>query len=192
MILVVAALKGGVGKTTTSVYLSAIAASARHAVTLIDADPQASAAEWIEASPDERLKEVEIVEAPSDRLLTRAMDRVDGRLKVTGAAKYAADYTAEHLAYGIPVVSTIANGRVLKIDSSRAEQLPGVSAVITERGEIRTPWVVWTTRPGPMCAREEISTPVTTSTTLSSTMATRSRSWPSTGTRTRRAQTPKR
>ena len=78
MILVVAALKGGVGKTTTSVYLSAIAASARHAVTLIDADPQASAAEWIEASPDERLKEVEIVEAPSDRLLTRAMDRVDG------------------------------------------------------------------------------------------------------------------
>ena len=77
MILVVAALKGGVGKTTTSVYLSAIAASARHAVTLIDADPQASAAEWIEASPDERLKEVEIVEAPSDRLLTRAMERVD-------------------------------------------------------------------------------------------------------------------
>jgi chromosome partitioning protein len=78
VILVVAALKGGVGKTTTSVYLAAIAAAARHPVTLIDADPQASTAEWIEASPDERLKEVEVVEAPSDRLLTRAMDRVDG------------------------------------------------------------------------------------------------------------------
>ena len=78
VIIVVAALKGGVGKTTTSVYLSAIAASARHPVTLIDSDPQASTAEWIEASPDERLKEVEVVEAPSDRLLTRAMDRVDG------------------------------------------------------------------------------------------------------------------
>jgi len=61
VILVVAALKGGVGKTTTSVYLAAIAAAARHPVTLIDADPQASTAEWIEASPDERLKEVEVV-----------------------------------------------------------------------------------------------------------------------------------
>src|SRR3954447_7832925 len=78
VILVVAALKGGVGKTTTAVYLAAIAAAARHPVTLIDAAPQASTAEWIEASPDERLKEVEVVEAPSDRLLTRAMDRVDG------------------------------------------------------------------------------------------------------------------
>ena len=47
MILVVAALKGGVGKTTTSVYLAAVAWSSRRPVTLIDADPQASAAEWI-------------------------------------------------------------------------------------------------------------------------------------------------
>ena len=79
MILVTAALKGGVGKTTTSVYLAAVAAAARHDVTLIDADPQASAAEWIETAienEDDHLSDVALLEAPTDRLLTRALERV--------------------------------------------------------------------------------------------------------------------
>ena len=78
MIIVVAALKGGVGKTTTSVYLSALAAAGRRAVTLVDADPQASAADWMENSGDENLAAVELVEAPTERLLTKALDRVEG------------------------------------------------------------------------------------------------------------------
>jgi len=78
MIIVVAALKGGVGKTTTSVYLSALAAAGRRAVTLVDADPQASAADWMESSGDENLAAVELVEAPTERLLTKALDRVEG------------------------------------------------------------------------------------------------------------------
>jgi chromosome partitioning protein len=77
MIVVVAALKGGVGKTTTSVYLSAVAASNRRAVTLIDADPQGSAADWIESSSDESLRKVTVVEAPTDRLVTKALDRLE-------------------------------------------------------------------------------------------------------------------
>jgi chromosome partitioning protein len=76
VIVVVAALKGGVGKTTTSVYLAAIAASNRRSVYLVDADPQASSADWIESSPDDRLNKVTIVEAPTDRLLAKALDRV--------------------------------------------------------------------------------------------------------------------
>lgn len=76
MIVVVAALKGGVGKTTTSVYLAALAASNRRSVYLVDADPQASSADWIESSPDDRLTKVTIVEAPTDRLLVKALDRV--------------------------------------------------------------------------------------------------------------------
>ena len=75
--IVVAALKGGVGKTTSSVYLAALAAASRRAVTLIDADPQASAAEWLESSPDETLQSISVVEAPTDRLLTKALDAVE-------------------------------------------------------------------------------------------------------------------
>jgi chromosome partitioning protein len=76
VIVVTAALKGGVGKTTTAVYLTAVAASNRRSVFLVDADPQASAADWIENSPDERLQMVDVIEAPTDRLLAKALDRV--------------------------------------------------------------------------------------------------------------------
>ena len=76
MIIVVAALKGGVGKTTTAVYLGALAA-ARRAATVVDADPQASAADWIESAEDEHLERLTLVEAPTDRLLMKALDRID-------------------------------------------------------------------------------------------------------------------
>jgi chromosome partitioning protein len=76
MNIVVTNLKGGVGKTTTTVYLAAVAAARGHGpVTLIDADRQASAAEWLEERP---LEGVELVEAPSERTLTRAMGGNDG------------------------------------------------------------------------------------------------------------------
>ena len=77
MIVVTAALKGGVGKTTTAVYLAAVASANRRAVTILDADPQASAADWVENSEDEQLLKVDVVEAPTDRLLTKALDRVE-------------------------------------------------------------------------------------------------------------------
>ncbi|MFK4083430.1 ParA family protein [Kribbella sp. NPDC020789] len=76
MIIVTAALKGGVGKTTTSVYLAALASSNRRTATLVDADPQGSAADWIDASDDTNLARIEIAEAPTERLLTKALDKV--------------------------------------------------------------------------------------------------------------------
>jgi chromosome partitioning protein len=76
MIVVVAALKGGVGKTTTSVYLSAVAASNKRSVTLVDSDPQASSADWVENSEDEPFERVTLVEAPTERMLTKALTRV--------------------------------------------------------------------------------------------------------------------
>ncbi len=76
MIIVVAALKGGVGKTTTSVYLSALSAGARRPTTLIDADPQASAADWVDSSQDEVFAGVELTEAPTERLLTKALGAI--------------------------------------------------------------------------------------------------------------------
>jgi chromosome partitioning protein len=78
MKLIVAALKGGVGKTTTSVYLAAIAASNRREATLIDADPQASAADWVETSEDDAFERVTLVEAPTDRMLVKALSKLDG------------------------------------------------------------------------------------------------------------------
>jgi chromosome partitioning protein len=78
MIVVVAALKGGVGKTTTAVYLAALAAGSRKSATLVDADPQASSADWIETATDDQLEAVTPVEAPTDRLLSRALSRIDG------------------------------------------------------------------------------------------------------------------
>jgi chromosome partitioning protein len=77
MKIVVAALKGGVGKTTTCVYLAAIAAEAGRKVVLVDADAQASAADWLENSGDPALDSVELEEAPTERLLARALDRTD-------------------------------------------------------------------------------------------------------------------
>jgi len=77
MIIVVAALKGGVGKTTTAVYLAALAAVSRRPTTLVDADPQASAADWLENSTDESLERVTLVEAPTDRLLLKVLDQIE-------------------------------------------------------------------------------------------------------------------
>jgi chromosome partitioning protein len=77
VIVVSAAVKGGVGKTTTSVYLAALAAEAdRQSVTLIDCDAQASAAEWVEEATDDLLRKVDVVEAPTERLLVKALDRM--------------------------------------------------------------------------------------------------------------------
>jgi len=76
MIIVVAALKGGVGKTTTAVYLSALAGEARD-TTLVDADPQGSAADWLLNNGDAQLEGVELIEAPTERLLSRALERLD-------------------------------------------------------------------------------------------------------------------
>jgi chromosome partitioning protein len=75
MNIVVANLKGGVGKTTAAVYLAAAAAARGHdPVVLVDADRQASSAVWLEERP---LEGVEAVEAPSERTVLRAM-RGDG------------------------------------------------------------------------------------------------------------------
>src|SRR5215467_2774189 len=55
--------------------------------------------------------------------------RVDGPLKVTGKAQYASDYHFPGLLYGVPVEATIANGKVVKLDTSVAEKMPNVRAI---------------------------------------------------------------
>jgi xanthine dehydrogenase YagR molybdenum-binding subunit len=60
-----------------------------------------------------------------------ATSRVDGPAKVTGAAKYAAEFNVPGLLFGWVVTATIPRGRIKKIDAGAASALPGVSAVLT-------------------------------------------------------------
>jgi xanthine dehydrogenase YagR molybdenum-binding subunit len=59
--------------------------------------------------------------------------RVDGRAKVTGAAKYAAEYNTRDLAHGSVVTSRIARGRIARIDASEARRVEGVIDVLTHQ-----------------------------------------------------------
>src|ERR671919_101827 len=59
----------------------------------------------------------------------RDTPRVDGPSKVTGKARYTSDFHFPGMLYAVPVEATIANGRVVKLDSSTAEKMPGVRAI---------------------------------------------------------------
>ncbi|PMS21719.1 acylaldehyde oxidase [Trinickia dabaoshanensis] len=67
------------------------------------------------------------------------LDRTDGVLKVTGGAKYAAEFPAAQLAHAVLVTSSIACGRIASIDATRAEAMPGVLLVMTSRNAPRLP-----------------------------------------------------
>ncbi|PHN65305.1 xanthine dehydrogenase family protein molybdopterin-binding subunit [Pseudomonas viridiflava] len=60
----------------------------------------------------------------------KPVDRVDGKLKVTGGARYAGEYPEDGLLFGSVVSSTIASGLVLNIDTSEALKVPGVVAIL--------------------------------------------------------------
>src|SRR5512144_2062067 len=57
-------------------------------------------------------------------------NRIDGPLKATGRAPYAADYPAADLVHGVIVSSSIASGRITAIDTSAARRIPGVIDVL--------------------------------------------------------------
>jgi xanthine dehydrogenase YagR molybdenum-binding subunit len=71
-----------------------------------------------------------------ERLIGKPVDRVDGRFKVTGSAKFAAEYKLDGMAYAALVFSTISKGVIREIDTRAAEQAPGVLKVITHRNAL--------------------------------------------------------
>jgi xanthine dehydrogenase YagR molybdenum-binding subunit len=68
-----------------------------------------------------------------------SLDRVDGRVKVTGKATYSAEYTAPNLAHAVLVTSTIARGIITGIDAGKAISAPGVLAVISHLNAPKVP-----------------------------------------------------
>jgi CO/xanthine dehydrogenase Mo-binding subunit len=66
-----------------------------------------------------------------EKVIGDPVDRIDGPLKVTGAAPYPSDFTFPDLTHAVLVQSTIAAGTIGGIDTAKAEAAPGVLAVIT-------------------------------------------------------------
>ncbi len=66
-----------------------------------------------------------------EKSVGKPLDRVDGRLKVTGEAKYSAEYPLEGLVHAVLVTSTIASGIVASVNAKAAEKAPGVLAVLS-------------------------------------------------------------
>jgi xanthine dehydrogenase YagR molybdenum-binding subunit len=60
-----------------------------------------------------------------------ALDRADGRAKITGAARYSAENAFPNLAYAALVLSTVSAGRIERIETDAARRAPGVLAVYT-------------------------------------------------------------
>src|SRR4051794_30442526 len=70
-------------------------------------------------------------DAMSTPLIGAPVSRIDGRAKVTGAAKYAGEFDAPGLAYGAVVTATIARGRIAAIDTDRARSIVGIVDILT-------------------------------------------------------------
>ncbi len=68
----------------------------------------------------------------SEGIVGKPLDRVDGRLKVTGGARYAYEMQQNAL-YGFVVEASIGKGKIRSIDTRAAEKAPGVVLVLTHR-----------------------------------------------------------
>ncbi len=72
----------------------------------------------------------------SDGIVGGRLTRFEGSLKLTGAATYALEYPIDNLAHAALVQSTIAAGRVVNIDATRALASPGVLMVLTPEDDL--------------------------------------------------------
>jgi xanthine dehydrogenase YagR molybdenum-binding subunit len=67
--------------------------------------------------------------SPTASPIGRDTVRVDGPRKVSGLAQYTSDFHFPGMLYAVPVEATIANGKVVKLDTASAEKMPGVRAI---------------------------------------------------------------
>lgn len=79
------------------------------------------------ALPDRKADELR----ESRRIIGREFDRIDGFDKVTGAAKFAGEYSEAELAYASIACSSISKGKITRLDVTQAESAPGVIKIIT-------------------------------------------------------------
>ncbi len=70
-----------------------------------------------------------------------SLSRVEGVAKVTGQARYAAEYKPEGMLYGVVVSSTIAKGRITALDDTAARAVPGVVEVMSHKNRPGEAWL---------------------------------------------------
>ena len=83
----------------------------------------------------------------NEPVIGQPADRVDGRLKVTGGARYAAEFSPERIAYAALVGSTIPAGRINAMDTTAAERASGVLLVLTHLNADKLPYQMPEERP---------------------------------------------
>src|SRR4051794_38331508 len=72
-------------------------------------------------------------------VIGQPLNRTDGRLKITGAARYSAEHPLPRLAHAVLVQSTIPSGRIAAMDAGVASKMPGVLLVMTHQNAPRLP-----------------------------------------------------
>ncbi|TCD07607.1 xanthine dehydrogenase family protein molybdopterin-binding subunit [Pedobacter frigidisoli] len=75
-----------------------------------------------------------------DKIVGKPISRLEGREKVTGMAKYAAEYQADNLLHGYVVSSPITKGRIIDIDITKVIDIPGVVEVISHKNRPKLAW----------------------------------------------------
>lgn len=90
---------------------------------------------------------------PQYSVVGKSIPRVDGSLKATGEAKFTVDIALPGMLYGKILRSPYPHAKILSIDTSKAEALPGVKAVITgkDTGEVRFSFIDTPRYPADQC-----------------------------------------
>jgi xanthine dehydrogenase YagR molybdenum-binding subunit len=74
------------------------------------------------------------------KYIGKAVSRVDGIKKVTGTAKFAAEFPTPDLLYGVVVSSEIAKGKIVSINDTEAMKVVGVKKIITHKNRPDIAW----------------------------------------------------
>ncbi len=73
-------------------------------------------------------------------LIGTDVNRIDGPAKVSGTAKYAAEFFAPDMLYAVAVSGAIAHGEIASIDTDKAMSVPGAVEVFTHKNRPHLPW----------------------------------------------------
>lgn len=74
------------------------------------------------------------------QFIGKSQSRVDGPRKVSGAARYAADFNQPGQAYAVIVSATVGLGRIIGIETAAVEKMPGILAVLTHQNAEKLPY----------------------------------------------------